>query len=222
VPDTVVLVATRSEDKLREIHEIASPTVGLRFLGLKDVGIPWSEREEALEVFDTFAENALAKARYFHDRSGLTVLADDSGLCVDALGGQPGVLSKRFSGRSDLSGLALDQSNNEHLLASLSDRDPPRAARYVCAIAVVSCDAREDAFLGSLHGEILTAPRGTGGFGYDPLFWVPHLGATLAEVAPEVKNRISHRSEAVLRALPRLREMAARCPETGSIPPISG
>jgi XTP/dITP diphosphohydrolase len=205
---TPVLVATRSEDKLREIQQIAAALSEVRFVTLTDAGIPWSEQEESLEVFETFEENALAKARYFHGRSGMPVLADDSGLCVDALDGGPGVRTKRFSGRTDLSGLDLDRANNQHLLDVLAGCPAPRTARYVCAIALVTCDGQERVFRGTLEGEILDSPRGTGGFGYDPLFYVPELKAALAEVDAEVKNRISHRSEAVRRALPELRRIA--------------
>ena len=203
-----VLVATRSDDKLREIQQITASLSDLRLLTLDDAGIEWSEQEEVLEEFESFEENALAKARYFHRRSGLPVMADDSGLCVDALGGAPGVLTKRFSGRSDLSGLDLDLANNEHLVSLLEGHPSPRTAHYVCAIALVTPDGAEQVFHGTLEGEILVEPRGTGGFGYDPLFFVPALNATLAEVQPEVKNRLSHRSEAVRKAIPSLHRIA--------------
>jgi XTP/dITP diphosphohydrolase len=206
---TDVVVATRSHHKLAEIRQIAPSIPGLRLIDLKAAGVPADPREDALEAFPTFEENALAKARFFAARVRLPVLADDSGLCVDALGGAPGVLSKRFAGRSDLSGLELDRANNRHLLDALSRMpDAPRSARYACAVAIVTPAGQEYSFHGTVDGVILDAPRGSGGFGYDPLFFVPPLGATFAEVQQDVKNRLSHRARAVEAALPRLRALA--------------
>jgi XTP/dITP diphosphohydrolase len=193
-----VLVATRSEHKLREIGEILAGHPGLSLVGLDGVGIPEDPVEDAIEAFDSFQQNALAKARHFSRLSGLPTLADDSGLCVDALGGAPGVRSKRFSGRADLRGVELDRANNERLLRDL--RAVPagrRSAHYLCALALVTPDGAEEVFLGRCDGSVLTAPRGDGGFGYDPLFYVPAEDATFAEIPSERKNERSHRTRAL-------------------------
>ncbi len=203
-----VVVATRSHHKLREIRQLVPPIEGLRLIDLDDAGIPWSPEEETIEAFDTFEENALAKARFFHECSGLAILADDSGLCVDALGGAPGVLSKRFSGRPGLSGQALDDANNHHLLEMLATKDGPRTARYVCVIAAMAPDGSATMFRGTVEGIITQAPLGEGGFGYDPLFMLPSLDATFGELPAEVKNRLSHRFDAVRQAIPWLESLA--------------
>lgn len=199
-----LVVATRSAHKLREIRQLAPPIPGLRVIDLEEAGIPWSPDEELIEVFDTFEENALAKARYFHRLCGLPVLADDSGLCVDALDGAPGVFSKRYSGRTDLSGQTLDDANNQRLLDALAEVPVPRTARYVCVVALVTADGAESLYRGTCEGQITRKPAGTGGFGYDPLFLIPHLGATLGQLPADVKNTLSHRRHAMEQATPSL------------------
>lgn len=195
---TRLLAATRSADKLREIRRILAPYTGLEVIDLHEAGIPESPDEDAVEAFDSFEENALAKARYFAARSDLPVLADDSGLCVDALGGAPGVRSKRFSGRSDLRGVELDRANNALLLERLTGvPDPDRTGRYVCAAAVVLPAGTDRVSIGTCEGVILAGPRGSGGFGYDPLFLVPETGSTFGELSPGDKDRLSHRGMAV-------------------------
>lgn len=195
---TRVLAATRSADKLREIRQILAPYAALEVIDLHAAGIPESPDEDAVEAFDSFEENALAKARYFAARSPLPVLADDSGLCVDALGGAPGVRSKRFSGRNDLRGAELDRANNSLLLDRLRGvPDDDRTGRYMCAVAVALPDGTERVSIGTCEGVILAGPRGSGGFGYDPLFFVPEAGATFGELSPRDKDRLSHRGRAV-------------------------
>ena len=197
-----ILIATRSEGKRRELLPLLAP-LGSRLLTLDDANIAPDPAEEAIEAHETFEENALAKARWFHERSGLPCIADDSGLAVDALGGAPGVRSKRWSGRSDLDGAALDAANNARLLASLAAADAAgtrgRGARYVCAGAYVD-DEREVVRRGETVGFIVDDPRGTGGFGYDPYFWSPELGVTFGEATREAKAQVSHRGRA-MRAL---------------------
>jgi len=201
-----LLLATRSQDKLREIQRILDLGDAAELLTLDDAGIVETGDEDDLEAFATFEENALAKARHFASVSGLLTVADDSGLCVDALGGAPGVHSKRFSRRADLPGPALDDANNRLLLERLRDVAPPdRTAHYVCAIAVVTADGREEVFRGRCHGVILEEPRGHGGFGYDPLFFLPAEGATFGELMPDQKDRFSHRARAVRAAQPAIR-----------------
>ena len=193
-----LVVATRSAHKLKEIGAILPEIPGLMLRDLDSAGILYSEEEESIEVFDSFEENALAKARYFAARTHRPVLADDSGLCVDALHGAPGVRSKRFAGRSDLEGEALDRANNELLVRSLAGVPAERrTARFVCVVALVDRRGGEVAFEGRCEGLILPEPRGEGGFGYDPLFFVPSRGASFGELDPVEKNRLSHRSRAL-------------------------
>jgi XTP/dITP diphosphohydrolase len=211
---TPIVVATRSAHKLREIREILGDLPGYELLDLNQAGIPETPEEEGIEVFETFAENALAKARYFAARTDTLVLADDSGLCVDALGGAPGVRSKRFSGQSHLRGEELDRTNNQHLLQSLQDvPEPERTGHYMCAAALVTPDGGEAVFLGSCEGCILTEPRGSGGFGYDPLFYLPAEQATFGELPASRKHELSHRARAMAQVAGALRDAPLRVPD---------
>ncbi|CAN5787868.1 RdgB/HAM1 family non-canonical purine NTP pyrophosphatase [soil metagenome] len=199
--DDTILLATRSADKLREIRVILGD-VGMPIITLADAGLEPLPEEDDVEAFDTFLANAHAKAAYFARRSGMAVIADDSGISVDALDGAPGVRSKRFAAAHDaaaaaLDGAALDQANNETLLRRLQHvRDADRRAHYTCAAVIHLPDGRRLAALGSCAGTILDAPRGTHGFGYDPLFLDPASGLAFAEMEPHAKNGISHRSRA--------------------------
>jgi XTP/dITP diphosphohydrolase len=207
--DPTLLVATRSAHKLREIREILGDP-RCRIVDLDDIGIPETAEEDALECFQTFEENALAKARHFQRLSGAPTLADDSGLVVDVLDGQPGVRSKRFSPDSGLSGAARDGANNELLLRKLATvPDGERSARYVCVVALATEDG-EHCFRGECEGSIALQPRGTAGFGYDPLFVVPGDGRTMAELDAAEKNAISHRSRALRAAEPVVRQVLDR------------
>jgi len=211
-----LLVATRSNGKLRELKPLFA-ALGVEVIDLVAAGLPESLDEDALETADTFEENALSKARYFHALSGYPTVADDSGLAVDALGGRPGVLSKRWSGRTDLTGQALDDENNRLLLAELAqtaqiessasvNADGDRRARYVCAAAYVD-GARAFVCRGEVSGRIVDDARGAGGFGYDPYFFSDELERTFGEVSRVEKERVSHRARA-FRAL--LAELARR------------
>lgn len=191
-----IVLATRSDHKAAEIRRILEP-LRIDVETLADLGVPEDPEEDDLEVFDTFRQNALAKANHFATKLDRIVLADDSGLRVDALGGQPGVRTKRFSGRDDLEGQPLDDANNALLLEKLDGApDEQRAARYVCAAVAAWPDGRSLHAVGTVAGRIATDRRGTGGFGYDPLFHVPALNARFAEVEPEIKNAMSHRARA--------------------------
>jgi XTP/dITP diphosphohydrolase len=191
-----LLVATRSAHKLAEIRDILRPVAGLAVIGPQEAGLAPDPAEDALEPFETFEENAASKARWFHERSGLATVSDDSGLVVDALDGAPGVRSKRFAA-TDAEGDARDAANNRHLLERMGDRPPAeRTARYVCAIALVEGPEDPALFRGEAEGIILAGPRGRGGFGYDPLFLDPALGRTFAEITPAEKNARSHRGRA--------------------------
>jgi XTP/dITP diphosphohydrolase len=203
---TRLLVATRNPGKVREIREILAAYPELEIVGLDDLGVEETADEDALEVFETFEENALAKARWFAEKTGELTLADDSGICVDALGGAPGVRSRRFAGEEESRGLRQDEANNRHLLKLLADVPPKgRTARYVCAAALAG-GGWNDAFLGTCDGVVLHGPRGTGGFGYDPLFYLPDEGMTFGELPAERKNVVSHRGRAVRAAAEALRE----------------
>jgi XTP/dITP diphosphohydrolase len=210
-----VVVATRSAHKLAEIRALlARHAPGVTAVDLDEAGVAASPEEEGIEGYDSFRENALAKARYFAARTAEPVLADDSGLCVDALGGGPGVRSKRFSGRSDLSGAALDRANNELLLERLAGVPASRrSAHYVCAVALVLPGGEVHTFEGRCEGVILDEPRGDGGFGYDPLFLVAGEDATFGELPPDRKNGLSHRARAVAAAAPTLLRRARSAPE---------
>jgi len=191
-----VVLATRNTGKLREMQMLLAAT-GWTLTALAETGIA-SPPEDA----GTFVENALTKARHASRLSGRPSLADDSGLVVDALGGAPGVLSARFAGPA-----ATDEQNNRRLLDSLKGETNRRAA-FVCVLVFLAHHDHPEPVIatGRWSGEILDAPRGTNGFGYDPLFLVPALGKTSAELEPGVKNRLSHRGLACQELLQKLRE----------------
>ncbi len=188
-----ILLATRSAGKLRELRPLFS-AAGLSVVDLPELGITASVDEDGLERYESFEENAMAKARYFHERTGMPVVADDSGLEVEALGKLPGVRSKRWSGRTDLSGEALDEANNALLVRSLQGVTD-RRARYVCVAAYVDCD-RSMLRRGEAPGVIVDEPRGSGGFGYDPYFVAAGTGRTFAELSVSEKEQLSHRGRA--------------------------
>ena len=156
------------------------------------------------ETGTTFAENALIKARYYMEKTGLPALADDSGLAVDALDGAPGVYSARYAGTH-----GDDAANNAKLVAEMTAVAPQdRGAEYVCELALVYPDGTKRTARGICRGEIVLEPRGTGGFGYDPYFYLPEREKTMAELTLEEKNRISHRGEALRILSERLREQS--------------
>jgi XTP/dITP diphosphohydrolase len=198
-----VLLATRSAGKIRELRPLLLAR-GIGVISLDDAGIAETDAEDALEIYSTFEENALAKARHFSRISGRPTLADDSGLAVDVLGGKPGVLSKRWSGRTDLTGQPLDDENNRLLLEALKGKED-RRAHYVCAAAYADA-SREFVCRGEVHGRVLDAPSGAGGFGYDPYFFADELGMTFGDASREQKAAISHRARAFAALLDRLGE----------------
>jgi len=198
-----LLLATRNDGKVRELMPMMH-AMGFRVLSLSDAGIAMDAREDDLEVFETFEENALAKARWFAERSkGRPVIADDSGLEMDALQGRPGVRSKRWSGREDLEGQALDDANNAFLQAALIDSGVtmPWTGRYVCAAAWVSPAGQEWVVRGEAEGRLIREPRGNGGFGYDPYFESANFGRTFAETSRDEKAQVSHRGRAFRRLI---------------------
>ena len=197
-----LLVATRSKDKLREIQDVLESLAHVRLLTLDDVGIAASSAEDDIEAYATFTENAVAKARYFARLSGMHVLADDSGLCVDALDGAPGVRTKRFAldnhtVAAGTTGKSLDEANNDLLLERISPIPVhQRGAYYVCAAAFAADDALIASTIASCRGMITTQRAGDSGFGYDPLFFVPDDGVTFAQLTRAQKNARSHRARA--------------------------
>ena len=193
-----LLLATRSSGKLEEIRTILGDMPDLELLDLDGARIPADPVEDDLEPYDTFEENAHSKASYFQRISGMPTIADDSGLEVDALRGRPGVRSRRFAPLSETAGREdQDEANNRHLLALLEGVAPTRrTARYVCVAAFVEGEGRASLFRGTAEGVILEHYRGTGGFGYDPLFREISLGRTFAEVSAREKHDRSHRGEA--------------------------
>ena len=192
-----LLLATRSAHKVQEIRTILSGIPRLTVLDLDDIGLEWRDEEEALEPFDTLEENARSKAEYFHAKTGLPTVADDSGLEVDALGGAPGVRSKRFAPGEGLTGHKLDQANNNYLVERLGALElEKRTGQYVCVAALLGFTSQMIVTRGEARGLILTEPRGDAGFGYDPYFFEPDLDMTFAELHPDQKNELSHRGKA--------------------------
>jgi len=193
-----LVLASGNPGKLREIGAILAP-LSIEVLAQSALGIP-----EAEEPHATFLENALAKARHASRAAKLPALADDSGLCVDALGGAPGVDSAHYAGREG-SRAQRDARNNEKLLKELGER---RSAHYRCVIVLVRDEHDPEPLVaeGMWRGEIALAPRGSNGFGYDPLFYLREFNKTAAELDPDHKNRVSHRGIALQKLLGLLRE----------------
>lgn len=183
-----LVVASGNRGKLAEIAEILQGCVDRIYSPADFPHFP-----EVVEDGDTFDANARKKALSAAAATGMPALADDSGLVVDALGGRPGVYSARFAGEG-----CGDVANNEKLLSCLDGIESSgRSAAFHCVVALCYPDGTCSAFRGELQGFILESPRGEGGFGYDPLFYVPEFGKTLAELDMETKNRISHRGRAL-------------------------
>ncbi len=194
-----VLVGTRNPHKLDEIRGLLAD-LPVRFVSPSDLGIRRLEEEQELEPFETFALNALSKAKYFHSRSSLPTLADDSGLCVDALNGAPGVRTKRFAPDQWVERWGRNEANNRWLLDRLEGLDPDqRGAQYRCAVALTD-DLHHQVVEGTVAGRIGSEPRGSGGFGYDPLFVPDGYEATYAELPERTKETTSHRSRAIRQA----------------------
>jgi XTP/dITP diphosphohydrolase len=182
-----IVIASGNPGKLREIRRILEP-LDFQVVPQSDFGVP-----ECPEPHVTFIENCLAKARHAALHTGLPALADDSGICVDALNGAPGVYSARYAGEPK-----SDQRNNEKLIEALGS-ESNRKAHYYCVIVLVRHPDDPQPLIaeGSWHGEIIDTPRGENGFGYDPYFFLPEFGKTGAELDPDHKNAISHRGKAL-------------------------
>ena len=190
-----LVVASNNPGKLREFGQLLAP-LGWETVAQKALGV-----SECDEPYGTFVENALEKARHASRHTGLPALADDSGLCVRALGGAPGVFSARYAGEPK-----SDQRNNEKLISELAAQGDKRA-HYVCVLVFLNHpdDPQPIIAEGEWHGEIINAPRGDGGFGYDPYFFVPDLRLTAAELDASEKNHRSHRGIALQRLIGQLK-----------------
>ena len=204
-----LVLASNNRAKLAELQRLFEP-LGLELVGQGALGIP-----EAEEPHATFLENALAKARHAAAASGLPALADDSGLCVDALGGQPGVASAHYAevdlpvdADRETRRALQDAANNQRLLEALQGVADRRAG-FVCTLVALrhAPDPQPLVATGAWRGEILEAARGAGGFGYDPLLWIPSLSRSVAELNADEKNALSHRALAVHEMLARLRAL---------------
>lgn len=190
-----LVIASGNPGKLREFQFLLQP-LGIEVLTQSQLGIA-----EAEEPHVTFIENALAKARHVSRLSGLPALADDSGICVSALGGAPGVYSARYAGEPK-----SDQRNNDKLLRELQGVDDRRAHYYCVLVLLQHADDPQPLIAeGEWHGEIAQAERGEGGFGYDPLFWLPGLNRMSAELTRDEKHAISHRGKAMRALLEKLK-----------------
>ncbi len=193
-----LLLATRNQKKKKELQQILND-LDIQIITLDEVpALP-----EVIEDGETFSQNAIKKAVETAVASGLPCLADDSGLVVDALNGQPGIYSARFAGEA-----ADDLQNNQKLLKLMADVEPEkRTARFVCVIALSDAAGKVKTVEGSCEGNIAFEPSGSGGFGYDPLFVPDAFTCTFAELSPEQKNRISHRGKALEKARPLILEL---------------
>ncbi len=199
-----LVVASSNPGKLRELSELLAP-LGIEIIPQAQLGIA-----DAEEPHVTFVENALAKARHASRQAKLPALADDSGICVAALGGEPGVHSARFAGElldSEAGRREQDERNNRKLISLLSDKED-RRAHYACVMVLVRHAEDPEPVIaeGRWLGEVIDAPRGTNGFGYDPYFHLPEQGKTAAELDAEQKNALSHRGKALRRLIAKLKE----------------
>jgi XTP/dITP diphosphohydrolase len=190
-----LILASNNAGKLKEFSALLAP-INFDLHTQAEFNVP-----EAEEPHVTFVENAIAKARHASRLTGLPALADDSGVCVNALGGAPGVYSARFAGEPK-----SDQRNNEKLIADLASH-ADKSAYYYCVLVFVrhADDPQPVIADGRWDGEMIAQPRGQGGFGYDPYFWIPSLQKTAAELSAEEKNRLSHRGQALRALIEKLR-----------------
>lgn len=196
-----IIMATGNADKVREIRQMLEGT-DIEIISLKEAGITADIDENG----KTFEENAVIKAETIRDIAGKMVIADDSGLEIDYMGKAPGVHSARFMGENT----SYDIKNAAILKELEGVPDEKRSARFVCSIAIAYPDRETKTFTGVFEGRIAYKPAGENGFGYDPIFFVPECGCTSAQLAPEVKNSMSHRGKALRMAVEELRSQAQR------------
>ncbi|GAB4502538.1 MAG: XTP/dITP diphosphatase [Anaerolineales bacterium] len=198
-----LLIATENPGKIRELQQILAP-LGLELVTPRGLGLTLKVEEDGL----TYAENAAKKAREYCAASGLPCLADDSGLEVEALAGAPGLYSARYSAKPG----ASDADRRAFLLENLRGKPRPWLARFRATVAILAPGGEPIFAEGRCEGEIIPEERGQGGFGYDPIFFLPQLGKTMAELPEEMKNRLSHRARAVEAALPILQKLFQTTP----------
>ncbi len=193
-----LLIATNNKGKLLEFQDLLKDT-GIELITPADIGLDIDVEEDGA----TYTENAVKKAVAFAQASGLISLADDSGLEVDALEGAPGLYSARYHPRPG----ANDADRRAYMLENLKDKPRPWTAHFHATIAIATSEKNVEVVEGDCYGEIIPHERGTGGFGYDPIFLFPELNKTMAELEMEEKNRLSHRAKAVMNAIPVLRKI---------------
>lgn len=193
-----LLIATENQGKIKELQELLAE-LGLELLTPRQIGLNLNVIEDG----HTYQENAEKKARAYAAASGLLSLADDSGLEVDALNGAPGLYSARYAPQPN----ATDADRRAYLLKNLGEKPRPWPAHFHATVAIANPSGDLRFSEGNCHGEIIPEERGTGGFGYDPIFYIPTLGRTMAELTIEEKNRLSHRAQAVKNATPILRQV---------------
>ena len=202
MPSTRLLIATHNQGKVQEFRHLLDD-LPLELVSLNDLGIS----EDVEETGSTFLENAWRKARTYSRIGGILTLSDDSGLEVDALGGQPGIHSARYGGEA----CRNDEDRLSLLLSNMKDVPwPRRTARFRCCIAICQPEGAELSVVGSVAGMIQYEPKGSEGFGYDPVFYLPSFARTMSELSMEIKNRISHRGDATVRAVRALDRLMAR------------
>ena len=193
-----IVLASKNPHKLVEINEITRK-FGFELVLQSELGVDLDVEENGT----TFEENSLIKAKAVMEATGLPALADDSGICVDALGGAPGVYSARYGGDESLD----DWGRLQLLLKNMEDvPDGERQAKFVCVITMVTPEGQTIQARGEIHGELLREARGENGFGYDPIFYYPPMGVTTAEMSPEEKNQVSHRANALKAFYEKLKE----------------
>lgn len=195
-----LLIATNNKGKVEEIQDLLKG-LDIELVTLADLGL----KLEVVEDGKTYSENAKKKAAAFARASGLISLADDSGLEVDALDGAPGLFSARYLSKPD----ASDADRRAYLLQNLQNKPRPWTAHFHAAVAIAAPDKPVQFAEGRCDGEIIPAERGTGGFGYDPIFFFPKLGRSMAELKMDEKNRLSHRARAILNAKPIIQKILA-------------
>ena len=193
-----LLIATNNKGKVKELQDLLKDT-GIVIVTPADINLNLEVEEDGT----TYAENATRKAIAFAHASGLVSLADDSGLEVDALNGEPGLYSKRYSPKPN----ASDTDRRAYMVEKLKDKPHPWTAHFHATIAIATPDKDVHVVEGNCYGEIIPEGCGTGGFGYDPIFLLPELGRTMAELEMEEKNRLSHRARAVMNAIPILKKI---------------
>ena len=192
-----IIMATGNANKVREIRQMLEGT-DIEVLSMKEAGIEADIDENGT----SFEENAAIKAEAIRDLTGTLVIADDSGLEIDALGGEPGIHSARFMGEDT----SYDIKNKALIEKLEGVPDEKRSARFVCAVAIAAPDVPTKVFRGTFEGRIAYEQKGENGFGYDPIFYVPEMGCTSAELSPEVKNSMSHRGKALAMAVEEIKK----------------